>query len=49
MPTRLEIEEAITRHKATLDKARADGADGPIVWAIESRIDRLLEQLREAD
>lgn len=49
MATRAEIETAITHHKATLDQARAKGIDGPAVWAIESRIDTLLEQLHEAD
>jgi hypothetical protein len=42
-PTRDEIAEAIGHAKASLDRARAHGTDGPALWAIEGQVDALLE------
>ena len=47
-PTRAEVEEALGYAKASLDRARAHGTDGPALWAIEGRVDALLEAWAQA-
>jgi hypothetical protein len=44
MPTQAELEEAITHTKTTLDDMRARGIDGPTLWAVEDRLNALLDQ-----
>lgn len=39
----MTIEQEISKAKAALDRLRAAGIDGPVLWAAEGKVDALLD------